>query len=106
VTLNPGGAEQKVVAAPAPDGAKGMLQFDGTPHAEAVTIANRYCERRIVLAGDLHGLRVTGAFRAGDTAGLARALAAAFGLSLEQRPDGNLVLSRSPSSPLQNKRGG
>ena len=62
-----------------------MLQFDGTPLPHAVGLANRYSERHIVLAGDLDALRVTGAFRAGDTNGLARALAAAFGLSLEHR---------------------
>jgi transmembrane sensor len=104
-TVSSGGAEQKAVAAPAPDWSRGMLQFDGTPIADAVALANRYSERRIILVGDLNALRVTGAFRAGDTRGLAKVLAAAFGLWLQQRPDGNLVLSRSASG-VQNKRGG
>lgn len=95
LTVNPGGAERKGVALPGPDWTRGMLQFDATPLADAAAIANRYSERKIMLAGNLGSLRVTGAFRAGDTAGLARALAAAFGLTLEQRADGNLVLSRS-----------
>lgn len=103
LTVNAGGAEQKGVAAPAPDWTRGMLQFDGTPLADAVAIANRYSTRQIVLVGDLAALKVTGAFRAGDTTGLARALAAAFSLALERRPDGNLVL-RSPGA--QKKTGG
>jgi transmembrane sensor len=106
VTFDPGGPEQKIAAPSMPDWTRGMLQFDGTPLAEAVGLANRYSERKIILAGDFGPLRVTGAFRAGDSAGLARALAAAFALSLQQRPDGNLILSRSISPALQNKRGG
>jgi transmembrane sensor len=94
VTVSNGGAEQKRVAMPGPDWTRGMLQFDGTPLVEAVALANRYSERHIVLLGGLERLRVTGAFRAGDTEGLARALAAAFRLSLLHRPDGALVLSR------------
>lgn len=75
------------------DWTRGILQFDGTPLGSAVSLANRYSERRIVLEGSLSGLRVTGAFRVGDTPGLAKSLAAAFGLSL--REDGNsLILSR------------
>ena len=81
---------------------KGMLQFDATPLGEAVAAANRYSERRIIVRGDLHQLRVTGAFRAGDTIGLAKALAAAFNLSLIQAADGNLILS----SAAQKKNGG
>lgn len=106
VTVKSGGFEQKNVVVPAPDWTRGMLQFDGTPLAQAVALANHYSERQIILVGDLNALRVTGAFRAGDTTGLAKALAAAFRLSLQQRPDGNLVLSRNASSGLQNKRGG
>lgn len=106
VAVNPAGVEQKSVVAPAADWTRGMLQFDRTPLADAVALANRYSERHIILAGDLNALRVTGAFRAGDTAGLAKALAAAFGLSLQQRPDGNLVLSRVAASRLPNKKGG
>ena len=81
---------------------KGMLQFDGTPLDDAVAAANRYSERRIIVQGDLHQLRVTGAFRAGDTIGLAKALAAAFNLSLIQAADGKLILS----SAAQKKSGG
>jgi transmembrane sensor len=105
-TVNSGGAEKTNAVEAALDWTKGMLQFDGTPLAEAVALANRYSEHHIILAGDLAALRITGAFRAGDTTGLAKALAAAFSLSLEQRPDGNLILSRSASSRLPNKRGG
>lgn len=99
LTLSPDRPEQKNVLKAAPDWTRGMLEFDGTPLADAVALANRYSDRHIIVAGDLTSLRVTGAFRAGDTAGLAKALAAAFHLSLRAAPDGNLVLSpKGPSS--------
>jgi transmembrane sensor len=101
VSANSSGTERSNFVTPSPDWTRGMLQFDGTPLADAVALANRYSERHIILVGDLDALRVTGAFRAGDSAGLAKALAAAFGLSLEQHPDGNLILSRSVPRPLQ-----
>lgn len=94
VMVSSGGAQQKGILAPAFDWTRGMLKFDGTPLAAAVALANRYSQQHIILVGDPGTLRVTGAFRAGDTAGLAKALAAAFRLSLHQRADGNLVLSR------------
>lgn len=106
VTVDRRGAQQKSKVLSAPDWTRGMLQFDGTPLADAVALANRYSERKILLVGDLKDLRVTGAFRAGDTDGLAKALATAFTLSLQQRPDGNLILSRSVSPALQHKKGG
>jgi transmembrane sensor len=105
-TVRSDGSAEKSVAAPASDWTHGMLQFDGTPLADAAALANRYSERQVILAGDLTGLRVTGAFRAGDTAGLAKALAAAFSLSIQQRADGNLVLSRKIPPGPQKKRGG
>jgi transmembrane sensor len=97
-TVSSSGAERSNVLA-VPDWTRGMLQFEGTPLAQAVALANRYSEHHIILVGDLAALRVTGAFRAGDTSGLAKALAAAFSLSLQQRADGNLILSRGVSSP-------
>jgi transmembrane sensor len=105
-TVNSRGTEQKGGIAPSPDWTRGMLQFEGTRLADAVALANRYSERRIILFGDLDALRVTGVFRAGDTIGLARSLAAAFSLSLQQRPDGSLILSRRAPPGLQNKGGG
>lgn len=102
LTMSSGGAEQKNALKPAPDWTRGMLEFDGTPLADAVALANRYSDRHIIVAGDLTSLRVTGAFRAGDTAGLAKALAAAFRLSLRVAPDGNLVLS--PGRPSAHQR--
>lgn len=82
----------------APDWTQGMLQFDGTPLLSAVTVANRYSDHRILLGGGLDNLRVTGAFKAGDTAGLAKALAAAFHLSLGVNARGDLILSRGAAT--------
>lgn len=87
-----------------PDWTRGMLQFDRTSLRDALAVANRYSDRRIIVDGDLNQLRVSGAFRAGDTTGLARALAAAFHLSLQQRSDSSLILSRE--THLQDKNGG
>jgi transmembrane sensor len=71
-----------------------MLVFKDTPIAEVVATANRYSRVRIALGeSPVRDLRVSGAYRAGDTGTLARSLAAAFDLNLENRPDGTLVLS-------------
>lgn len=106
LTINSAGDARTATVASATDWTGGMLQFDGTPLGDAVALANRYSNRHIILAGDLSAMQVTGAFRAGDTIGLAKALATAFGLTLQQGADGNLVLSRAPAATLQNKKGG
>jgi len=72
----------------------GMLSFDNAPLEDVVAEANRYDGARIALDGDgLTQLRFTGTFRAGDAAGLARMLSAAFHLDLSRRADGSFVLS-------------
>jgi transmembrane sensor len=106
VTLGPGGPEQKGAVASVPDWPRGMLQFDGTPLADAVALANRYSEHKIIVTGDVGALRVTGAFRAGDTIGFARALAAAFHLSLRGTPSGDFLLSAAAVSSRRQKDGG
>jgi transmembrane sensor len=70
-----------------------MLDFDETPLTEAVARANLSGGPPIQL-GDaaLGALRVTGAFRSGDTPSFARSLAAAFGLELRQAEDGLLLV--------------
>ena len=88
------------------DWTRGMLQFDATPLAEAIARANLYSEQRIRLGQGIEHLPVTGAYRAGDTAGLAQALAAAFRLTLQRDQDGTLRLSRDPSLPMREKEGG
>jgi transmembrane sensor len=99
--------DQEVVIAdaaapPAPtalsDGGKrwpsGMLSFDNAPLDDVVAEANRYSAARIVLEdAALAQRRFTGTFRAGNAAGLARMLSAAFHLSLSRRGDGSFVLS-------------
>ena len=77
---------------------RGMLQFDGTPLSDAVALANRYSEQKIVLSSGAEQLRVTGAFKAGDQAGLAKALAEAFRLKLGRTPAGHFLLSPQPVS--------
>lgn len=72
-----------------------MLEFDDLPLGQAVEMANRYSSTQIRVDDDaVRRLRITGAYRAGDSRGLARSLAATFGLRLSTDPDGNIRLSR------------
>ncbi len=96
VVANAPGSRAALVPVRRDEPAATMLQFDDTPLAAAVAQANRGSRTRIRLADPSIGeLRVTGAFRSGDAAGLAESLAAAFGLHLEPRSDGTLVLHRN-----------
>jgi transmembrane sensor len=71
----------------------GMIVFENTPLAQVAAEANRYSQSRIVLGDVAAGrLRVTGTYRAGDTIGLARSLAAAFALTLQVMPSGEILL--------------
>lgn len=70
-----------------------MLEFDEIRLDEAAALSNRYNRVQLQLGDDrIRGLRVSGAFRAGDVAGFARSLATAFGLHVVRQPDGNLLL--------------
>lgn len=89
--------EPRDAAAPA------MLEFDETPLEVAVEQANRGSSP-LVRLGDpsLAGLRVSGAFRQGDTIGFARSIAAAFNLELERGRDGGLLLKPAANAPRNN----
>lgn len=70
-----------------------MLEFDNMRLDEAAALANRYSRRQLRLGdGRVRALRVSGAFRAGDVAGFARSLAAAFDLRIVIQEDGSLLL--------------
>ena len=70
-----------------------MLEFDDTRLDEAAALANRYSGVQLKLGNErIRSLHASGAFRAGDVAGLARSLAAAFDLRLVPLPDGDLLL--------------
>lgn len=73
--------------------ATAMLVFDETPLGEAIERANQGAGPLIRIADpSLASLRISGAFRRGDTAGLAASIAAAFDLEVERRRDGSLWL--------------
>lgn len=80
-----------------------MLEFDNTRLEEAAAQANRYSKIQLKLGDErIEGLRVSGAFRAGDIAGLARSLAEAFDLRVTTQPDGSLLLiDATPSAPAK-----
>lgn len=95
-------SQRAPASAPQARPASAMLQFDGTPLADAVAEANRHGGSMIRLADPSIGtLRVTGAFRAGDADGLATALAAAFRLRIERLSDGTLVLHSDAQTPAR-----
>jgi transmembrane sensor len=76
-------------------GPRTMLELHSTPVAEAIEQVGG--EGSIRLADPALGrLRVTGAFPAGDRAGFARSLAAAFDLRLETGADGTIWLHPAP----------
>jgi transmembrane sensor len=76
-------------AAPAP----AMLQFDETPLGQAVEAVNRHGSPPIRLRDPaLARLRITGAFRPGDTRGFADSVAAAFAVEVERPSDGTIWL--------------
>ena len=78
------------------DWPSGLLTFDGAPLGEVVGEANRYGARKIRLADpSLNQLQVTGGFRVTRPDELAKALAAAFGLTLTRAPGGDLILARN-----------
>jgi transmembrane sensor len=73
-----------------------MLEFDRTRLDEAAALSNRYSKAQLRLGNErIRGLRVSGAFRVGDVAGLARSLAAAFELRVVTLPDGSLLLAEA-----------
>jgi len=70
----------------------GMLGFDNAPLADVVAEANRYSTQKIEVGAAAARLKVTGAFRSGNSAELARSLAGMFQLPLRQGADGNWQL--------------
>ena len=82
----------------------GVLEFDATPLGQVVAEANRYSHAQIRLAEpSLARLRVNGTFRAGDSEGLARSLAAAFGLRLRRGEAFVLHPGGPATGPIQSK---
>jgi transmembrane sensor len=73
-----------------------MLEFDRASVADVIAEANRYSARKLRLTDPSLGrLKVTGAYRRGDTRGLARSLAEAFDLELIDTPGSDLLLRPS-----------
>lgn len=96
VQLAPGtSAAPRTADAGGRDWPSGMVEFDGAPLSTVVAVANRYANRRLVLADPATGaLRVTGAYKMGDAEALAATLAAAFDLVVTPGTDGSILLAR------------
>ncbi|HEX4693588.1 FecR family protein [Sphingomonas sp.] len=95
VSILQGQARPQVRAANAQDvqWVSGMLSFDAVPLRTAVAAFNSRNPAQLSLGSErIAGLEVSGAFRADDPAGFAKAVAAMFKLDERRLPDGNLVL--------------
>lgn len=91
-------AAPPAVQAPSHPARPAMLEFDDTPLVEAVQQANRHGGPPIRFRDPaLADLGLTGAFRVGDTNGLAESIAAAFGLEVERAADGLWLRARRNS---------
>ena len=67
---------------------RGEVVLDDTPLADAVAEMNRYDRTLLVLEGErTRGLRVSGIYRTGDSAGFAHAVASMYGLAVERHED-------------------
>jgi transmembrane sensor len=76
-----------------------MIQFDDTPLGQVVEQVNRPGQPLVRLSDPaIANLRVTGAFRSGDTAGFAESMAAAFDLDVERGAGGSLWLRLRPGA--------
>jgi len=74
----------------------GMLVLAATPLGDAIAAINRYNDVQVRLADPaLRALKVTGAFRARDPRGFARAVAATFGLAVTAQDGAAITLARS-----------
>lgn len=71
-----------------------MLEFEATPLAEAVRLANRYSRLQIRLDQPrLRDRTITGAYHVGDASAFARSVAVALGLAVRRDADGSIVLA-------------
>jgi len=74
---------------------RGQVAFDDTPLVDAVAEMNRYSAARLVVEDpDAARIRISGIFRAGDSANFAEALARTYGLQV--RHDGRDVVLAGP----------
>lgn len=89
-----GPASRAAAARPASGDARQVVEFDAEPLGRAVERINRLAMGPVIELGPgLSDLRVTGVFRPGDSRGIARSLALAFGLEVTGTPSGALVLT-------------
>lgn len=78
----------------------GMLTFGGTRLADVIAEANRYSTAKIAIADPALGdLRITGAYHATDTSGLAQSVAGSLGLRVARTRGGGFILSRPDGDP-------
>ena len=73
---------------------RGELVFADDTLAQAVAKVGRYSNQRIVVDPGASGLRVSGAFNAGDTESFLDGMTSYFGLTASPGADGSVVLRR------------
>lgn len=102
--ISPEPAATPAGAAPSPSTA--ARDFEATPVAELVALANRGTRRPIRLEdASLAGQRVSGRFRIDDTELLARRLGALFGQDVDASHPGEIVLASTGEVPRAGTRG-
>lgn len=78
---------------------RGQVVLDSTPLADAVAEMNRYSTVRLVIEEPgAAAMRISGVFRAGDSADFARAVARTYRLHVVDR-QGEIILAGEPSAP-------
>ena len=87
---------KRIDAAAATSWTNGRLTFHATPLAAAIAEVNRYGRQKVTLeAADLSDHAVSGAFDTGNTDAFVAAVSDLYGLQVDRRPDGQIVLRRS-----------
>lgn len=75
----------------------GFIHFDGATLDEVIADVNRYTPKQFVIDDEhLHGLRLSGSFKIGDTESVRFALKDGFGITTSERND-TLYLSQRPA---------
>ncbi|WP_336968212.1 FecR family protein [Sphingobium aromaticiconvertens] len=87
-------SEPEPISAGARDWPTGVLSFSNAELGDVARLANRHAAAGIIIVSpDAAQLKFTGTMVADDTAGLAKLLAATFGLSLNKDRAGNFLLA-------------
>jgi transmembrane sensor len=76
---------------------RGQVAFDNTPLKDAVAEMNRYSTVRLAVEDPSAGaIRVSGIFRAGDSANFAQAVSKTYALKVREQEDAVILAGAAP----------